>query len=68
TFKLYTKAFGAKTQNLIINLDHDDDWILDPTVPLSDQPGIGAIESEMEISYFSKAAYDAYKAHPETKW
>ncbi|QRV86693.1 hypothetical protein RhiJN_14711 [Ceratobasidium sp. AG-Ba] len=27
TLKLYTKAHGAKTTNLIINLDHDD-WIL----------------------------------------
>lgn len=26
--KLYTKAHGSKTTNLIINLDHDD-WILD---------------------------------------
>jgi len=25
--KLYTTAHGAKTTNLIINLDHDD-WIL----------------------------------------
>lgn len=28
TLKLYTKAHGAKTMNLIINLDHDEDWIL----------------------------------------
>lgn len=27
TLKLYTRAHGAKTTNLIINLDHDD-WIL----------------------------------------
>jgi len=27
TLKLYTKAHGAKTSNLIVNLDHDD-WIL----------------------------------------
>lgn len=27
TLKLYTKAHGAKTSNLIINLDHED-WIL----------------------------------------
>ncbi|KAJ3286556.1 hypothetical protein HDU79_006399 [Rhizoclosmatium sp. JEL0117] len=67
TFKLYTKAFGAKTQNLIINLDHDEDWIMDPAIPLSSQP-MPAIENETEISYFNKAMYDAYKAHPETKW
>ncbi|KAI8353928.1 hypothetical protein B0O80DRAFT_426751 [Mortierella sp. GBAus27b] len=28
TLKLYTKAHGAKTMNLIINMDHDEDWIL----------------------------------------
>ncbi|KAJ3131072.1 hypothetical protein HK100_006870 [Physocladia obscura] len=68
TFKLYTKAFGAKTQNLIINLDHDTDWIMDPTVVLSEQKGMGTIENETEISFFNKEMYDAYKVHPETKW
>ncbi|TPX65007.1 hypothetical protein CcCBS67573_g08255 [Chytriomyces confervae] len=69
TFKLYTKAFGAKTQNLIINLDHDEDWILDMNATLAEQDGrMGGFENETEISFFNKAAYDSFKAHPETKW
>lgn len=28
TIKIYTRAHGSKTSNLIINLDHSD-WILD---------------------------------------
>ncbi|KAJ3065848.1 hypothetical protein HDU98_010802 [Podochytrium sp. JEL0797] len=67
TFKLYTKAFGAKTQNLIINLDNDPDWILFPRVPLAQQ-NMPPIENETEISYFNKETYEAYRAHPETKW
>jgi len=27
TLKIYFKAHGAKTQNLVINFDHDD-WVL----------------------------------------
>ncbi|KAJ1568553.1 hypothetical protein HK405_000639 [Cladochytrium tenue] len=37
TLKVYMHAHGAKTQNLIINLDHDEDWILDDSRPLADQ-------------------------------
>ncbi|KAI8610409.1 hypothetical protein BC830DRAFT_1069867 [Chytriomyces sp. MP71] len=69
TFKLYMVAHGAKTQNLIINLNHDEDWIMDSSLPLAKQdPRMGAFEHECEISYFNKASYEAYKEHPENKW
>jgi hypothetical protein len=29
TLKVYTHAHGSKTVNLVINFEHDDDWILD---------------------------------------
>ncbi|KAJ3415755.1 GTP-binding protein of the rab [Chytridiales sp. JEL 0842] len=35
TLKLYTKAHGTKTQNLIINLDHDE-WIMDDEKTLAE--------------------------------
>ncbi|EUC62167.1 cytoplasm protein, putative [Rhizoctonia solani AG-3 Rhs1AP] len=40
TLKLYTKAHGAKTTNLIINLDHDD-WILDDDSAILASIGFG---------------------------
>ncbi|TEB36093.1 cytoplasmic protein [Coprinellus micaceus] len=64
TMKLYTKAHGAKTQNLIINLDHDD-WILsDEQMTLEDL----GFENETEVSFFNRADYDAFKQNPETSW
>ncbi|KAK4056644.1 hypothetical protein OIO90_002196 [Microbotryomycetes sp. JL221] len=64
TLKLYTKAHGAKTQNLIINLDHDD-WILqDDEATLA---SIG-IENEAEISCFNRASYEAFKLDPKQSW
>ncbi|CAG8460704.1 158_t:CDS:2 [Scutellospora calospora] len=64
TLKLYTKAHGSKTQNLIINLDNDD-WILnDETTLISCN-----IENETELSFFNREAYEVYKTHPDVmKW
>jgi len=64
TMKMYTKAHGNKTSNLIINLDRDD-WVFD-----SDDATLASLEleNESEVSFFSRELYDAYKAHPETKW
>ncbi|KAH9830942.1 uncharacterized protein C8Q71DRAFT_862081 [Rhodofomes roseus] len=64
TLKLYTKAHGAKTTNLIINLDHDD-WILsDDSRTLADC----GFENETEVSFFNREMFEKFKANPETKW
>ncbi|KAK9494273.1 hypothetical protein V1508DRAFT_413456 [Lipomyces doorenjongii] len=64
TLKLYTKAHGSKTTNLIINLENDD-WILsDHSKTLQ---GCG-IENETEISLFNRTLYEAYKLNPVEKW
>ncbi|KAJ3480533.1 hypothetical protein NLI96_g8284 [Meripilus lineatus] len=64
TLKLYTKAHGAKTSNLIINLDHDD-WILkDDSKILADL----GFENETEVSFFNGELYEAFKANPQIKW
>jgi len=65
TLKIYTHAHGAKTTNLIINLDRPE-WILDSA---SDAPlaSLG-VENETELSLFERAAYDQFLAHPETRW
>jgi len=64
TLKLYTKAHGAKTSNLIINLDHDD-WILaDDSKPLVEL----GFENETEVSFFNGRDYEAFKLDPQTSW
>ncbi|KAF9533334.1 hypothetical protein CPB83DRAFT_866862 [Crepidotus variabilis] len=61
TLKLYTKAHGSKTSNLIINLDHDD-WILDDDTKLLQDVGF---EHETEVSFFSRLEYDSFRSNPE---
>ncbi|KAH7103795.1 hypothetical protein BKA62DRAFT_768187 [Auriculariales sp. MPI-PUGE-AT-0066] len=64
TLKMYTKAHGNKTTNLIINLDHDD-WIFsDDSATLA---SLG-LENESELSFFNRALYEEFKQNPETKW
>lgn len=64
TVKIYTKAHGSKTMNLVINLDHDD-WVLqNHSKTLSDY----GIENEAELSVYNNEAYEKYKQNPEEKW
>ncbi|KAF9459567.1 hypothetical protein BDZ94DRAFT_1284331 [Collybia nuda] len=64
TLKLYTKAHGAKTTNLIINLDNDD-WILDDDEKILE--GLG-FENETEVSFFNRELYEKFKLDPKTSW
>ncbi|KAI0693902.1 hypothetical protein BC835DRAFT_1351915 [Cytidiella melzeri] len=64
TLKLYTKAHGAKTTNLIINLDHEE-WILDDDSQSLAEVGF---ENETEVSFFNRELYEAFKKNPETRW
>ncbi|SCW02235.1 LAFE_0F01948g1_1 [Lachancea fermentati] len=67
TLKIYTHAHGSKTVNLVINFDHDEDWILnlgDESKKLVDY-GVG---NETEISLFKMQDYLDFKADPEEKW
>ncbi|WFD29927.1 hypothetical protein MSPP1_000941 [Malassezia sp. CBS 17886] len=65
TVKLYTRAHGAKTTNLIINLDHPE-WVFasDGTASLAEL----GLENETEVSLFHRADYDAFLAQPVTRW
>ena len=63
TLKLYVKAHGSKSQNLVINLENDDFLNLESTL---EECGI---ENETEISLFNKEDYFKYKSGmQETKW
>ncbi|KIM80920.1 hypothetical protein PILCRDRAFT_97895 [Piloderma croceum F 1598] len=64
TMKLYTKAHGAKTTNLIINLDHEE-WIIDDSSKILADLGF---ENETEVSLFNRELYDQFKLNPETRW
>ncbi|KAF8212522.1 cytoplasmic protein [Mycena galopus ATCC 62051] len=64
TLKLYTKAHGAKTTNLIINLDHDD-WILGDDNKLLADLGF---ENETEVSFFNQELYARFLENPQTSW
>ncbi|CAG8562850.1 15587_t:CDS:2 [Acaulospora morrowiae] len=65
TLKLYTKAHGAKTQNLIINIEHEE-WIFGNDEDTLISCGL---ENESEVSFFNREAYEAYKQHPDViKW
>lgn len=74
TLKLYTKAHGTKSMQLVINLDHDDDWILlceDPSNTVKgDKKSLYdlGIENETEISLFNWSDYKTFKENPEEKW
>ncbi|TFK26373.1 cytoplasmic protein [Coprinopsis marcescibilis] len=64
TLKLYTKAHGAKTSNLIINLDNDD-WILRDDAKTLEDLGF---ENETEVSFFHLPDYTEFQKNPETSW
>ncbi|GAA5874706.1 hypothetical protein JCM16303_002959 [Sporobolomyces ruberrimus] len=64
TLKLYTKAHGAKTTNLIMNLENDE-WILDDDSATLESIGI---ENEAEVSFFNRELYDAFKLNPAQAW
>ncbi|GAA5996539.1 Aim29p [Rhodotorula paludigena] len=64
TLKLYTRAHGHKTMNLIINLETDDDILEDDSVTLE---SVG-VENETEISFFARDLYEEYKKNPEQAW
>ena len=72
--KIYSQAHGTKSMNLVVNLDHDDDWLLvnesrsnkvnGSTASLHD---LGVL-NETEISMFVWEDYVSYKQNPENKW
>ncbi|GAA5964792.1 hypothetical protein JCM21900_003999 [Sporobolomyces salmonicolor] len=64
TLKLYTKAHGAKTTNLIINMENDE-WILNDDSATLESIGI---ENEAELSFFNRELYEAFKLNPAQAW
>ncbi|KAG5417322.1 hypothetical protein I9W82_004955 [Candida metapsilosis] len=70
SLKIYTKAHGSKSMNLVINFENDEDWvILKKGLPTKDKSlwDLG-IQNETEISIFNWDDYLEYKKNPEEKW
>ncbi|KAI5951543.1 hypothetical protein KGF54_004617 [Candida jiufengensis] len=70
SLKIYTKAHGSKSMNLVINFENDDDWvILKQNKEVEDKSlwELG-VQNETEISLFNWNAYAEFKENPEEKW
>ncbi|KAJ1959635.1 hypothetical protein GGI12_004234 [Dipsacomyces acuminosporus] len=63
TLKIYTQAFGHKTQNLIINLE-DEGFLRDDNATLE----FVGVKHETELSFFNMDAYAAYAKDPKMVW
>ncbi|CAO1620635.1 unnamed protein product [Sympodiomycopsis kandeliae] len=67
TIKIYTRAHGSKTTNLIINLDHPE-WILDGAEQRQQTLASLGLENEAEVSFFNRQDYEDFLKDPTTKW
>ncbi|XP_074623107.1 UPF0538 protein C2orf76 homolog isoform X2 [Acropora palmata] len=64
TMKIQHKAYGAKSNDPVINTEDDEKLMLKPNCKLFDS----GIENETEISFFKIADYRKYQADPVMKW
>ncbi|CAO1634533.1 unnamed protein product [Parajaminaea phylloscopi] len=68
TLKIYTRAHGAKTTNLVVNVDRPD-WLLDTAEKRASTLQDLGLENEAELSLFHRADYDEFLQDPtNTKW
>lgn len=65
--KIYSQAHLTKTQNLAINLDHED-WILTNPEKLDSSLYSLGVLNEAEISIYNEDAYLQFAANPVQKW
>eukprot|EP01136_Pigoraptor_vietnamica_P005679 Opistho-1_new@37633 len=63
TIKILHQPHLSKTNNTVINLDHDE-LILSPDARICD----GGVINETELSFFNRAMYEAFKQNPMNKW
>ncbi|KAI5968879.1 hypothetical protein CANMA_002053 [Candida margitis] len=70
SLKIYTKAHGSKSMNLVINFENDEDWvIMKKNTPVSEKTlWDRGVQNETEISIFNWDDYIEYKKNPEEKW
>lgn len=70
SLKIYTKAHGSKSMNLVINFENDQGWVLISPLVTATETSLWdlGVENETEISLFNWNDYVAFKANPEEKW
>ena len=61
--KIYFLPFHYKSQNLVINMDKDEEWILKDDVVVKT-----ILEEQCEVSFFNFESYKEFKRNPEIKW
>ncbi|GAM22844.1 hypothetical protein SAMD00019534_060190, partial [Acytostelium subglobosum LB1] len=65
TMKIYfIPHVQQKPNNLTINLDNDDNYILKDDLTLEQQ----GVVNETELSFFKLADYESFKKNPVDKW
>eukprot|EP00835_Amoeboradix_gromovi_P000917 NODE_34_length_31639_cov_0.254375.p23 type:complete len:113 gc:universal NODE_34_length_31639_cov_0.254375:22383-22721(+) len=61
--KIYFIPFHYKSQNLVINMDKDDEWILKDTQIVKD-----VLVEQCEVSFFNFEMYKEFQNNPNIKW
>ncbi|KAM3862199.1 UPF0538 protein C2orf76 homolog [Diretmus argenteus] len=64
TMKIIHQAHGAKTNELVMSLEDDDQLILQHGLTLR----AAGVANETELAFFSKEDYGQFKANPRTAW
>ncbi|CAH2351312.1 altered inheritance rate of mitochondria protein 29 [[Candida] railenensis] len=74
TVKVYSKAHGSKSMNLVINFEQDEELVLVCEDEDNQRAGTSktlwdlGVENETELSVFNWGAYVEFKKNPEEKW
>ncbi|XP_019955147.1 UPF0538 protein C2orf76 homolog [Paralichthys olivaceus] len=64
TMKIIHQAHGAKTNELVMSLDDDENLILQDGLTLR----TAGVANETEVAFFRKEDYSLYKTNPKIAW
>ncbi|XP_072903674.1 UPF0538 protein C2orf76 homolog [Hemitrygon akajei] len=64
TLKIIHQAHGAKTNDLVVSLDNDDQLVLKELSTLKE----AGVAQETEMAFFKKEDYETFKKNPVMNW
>ncbi|XP_060683836.1 UPF0538 protein C2orf76 homolog isoform X1 [Hemiscyllium ocellatum] len=64
TLKIIHQAHGAKTNDLVVSLDNDDQLVLKEASTLKE----AGVAHETELAYFKREDYEKFKKNPVVLW
>ncbi|KAM6956019.1 UPF0538 protein C2orf76 homolog isoform 2-T2 [Lycodopsis pacificus] len=64
TMKIIHQAHGAKTNELVMSLEDDENLILQDNQTLR----AAGVANETEVAFFRREDYSVYKANPQIAW